>query len=380
MNPLPERKSEQTGSGNRQMDLGSLTGDGKKALGPRAILVNVLPSSLLTLLVIALVGSGAPADPSLSKLIDTFGSLQDGATLALLGVVVLVTTVILQPLQIAVVQLLEGYWTVSPLRRAGSSIARKAIDIGVEIQRRRFRFLEALQDRSAGRTTEEERAWLEAEIQSYPDDLSKLMPTRLGNVLKAAEDRAGARYGLDADLVFPRLYPLLPQPLLAAWEDLSDQLDSAAHLSITFALATLVSAAFLLPHGWDGYWLAAPAAFLVLAWLSYRSAIAAARRHGTLLMAAFDLRHLDLLGAMHLPLPNDPHEEYSRNQRLTEFLARATAANGVEMAAEPTYAHPGTEPTEVAEPGPVLWEWDAIFGERENGEKVTGSDRPAQPR
>jgi hypothetical protein len=180
--------------------------------------------------------------------------------------------------------------------------------------------------------------------------------------------------------VFPRLYPLLPQPLLAAWEDLSDQLDSAAHLSITFALATLVSAAFLLPHGWDGYWLAAPAAFLVLAWLSYRSAIAAARRHGTLLMAAFDLRHLDLLGAMHLPLPNDPHEEYSRNQRLTEFLARATAANGVEMAAEPTYAHPGTEPTEVAEPGPVLWEWDAIFGERENGEKVTGSDRPAQPR
>jgi hypothetical protein len=371
------------------MDIGGLTGDGSKALGPRAILVNVVPAALLTLLTVALIGSGAPSDPQLSELLKTLRGLQDGSTLALLGVVVLVATLILQPLQIGVVQVLEGYWAAPPVARMRSVVARKAIGVGVELQRRRLGSLRAM---LAADLTEPERARLEEELASYPE-LSKLMPTRLGNVLKAGEQRAGGRYGLDADVAFPHLYPFLRQPLQTAWDDYTDQLDSAAHLFVTFSLATLVSAGLLLPHGWDGWWLLAPAGFAALAWLSYRSTIAAARYQTKLLAAAFDLHRFDLMAAMRMRLPKDAHEEFDLNQQLMELLeadlptrlpSRQTRfRRGEDMVPWEGYVHPepGAEllAAQHSEPGQVQWEWEAILGGHGNGERISREEQLPSP-
>jgi hypothetical protein len=363
------------------MELGGLGSESSKALGPRAILVNVLPAGLLTLLTVLLIGSGAPKDPSLDQLQTTLEGLQDGASLALLVIVVLVVTLILQPLQIGVVQLLEGYWAATPDRRARSALARRAVALGVELQRRRLAWLRACQD-----TVDElhplELARLQEEVESYPD-LPLLMPTRLGNVLKAGEQRAGGRYGLDADVSFPHLYPLLRQPHKAAWDDLSNQLDSAAHLVLTFVLATLVSAILLLPHGWDGWWLALPVLFAGLAWLSYRSTIAAARYQTRLLAAAFDLHRFDLLSAMRMRLPNDPHEEFEVNQQLIALLTAdptvrsAMAEAGQELEPLEGYVHPaepapapGQPPKDDEAAKPVFWEWNALLGGDGDGEKV----------
>ena len=214
------------------------------------------------------------------------------------------------------------------------------------------------------------------------------MPTRLGNVLKAGEQRAGGRYGLDADVAFPHLYPFLRPPLQAAWDDYTNQLDSAAHLFVTFSIATALSTGLLLPHG-DGWWLVVPPVFAALAWLSYRSTIAAARYQARLLAAAFDLHRFDLLTAMHLRLPKDGHDEFDLNQQLNELLLadlptrasstrRARFEKGIEIEPWEGYVHseptPATTPIEASEPSPVLWEWRIRRG---NGERVSREEKPS---
>ena len=89
-----------------------------KRLG-RATLVNLLPAALLLLLMVTLIGSGAPGDPQLDHVLRTFDALK-GGRLAALALAVLGLAVILQPFQVAIVQLLEGYWTISPMHRVGS--------------------------------------------------------------------------------------------------------------------------------------------------------------------------------------------------------------------------------------------------------------------
>jgi hypothetical protein len=383
---MSPRRSGKDGD-ERRMDLGGLTSEGSKALGPRAILVNIVPAALLTLVTVALIGSGAPDDPQLSELLKTLEGLKDGSTLVLLGVVVLVVSMIMQPLQIAVVQVLEGYWAAPPVARIRSAVARKAIGVGVEVQRRRLGSLRAT---LTAELTEPERARLEEELASYPE-LTKLMPTRLGNVLKAGEQRAGGRYGLDADVTFPHLYPFLRQPLQTAWDDYTDQLDSAAHLFVTFSLATLLSAGLLLPHGWDGWWLLAPAAFAALAWLSYRSTIAAARYQTKLLAAAFDLHRFELVAAMRMRLPKDAHEEFDVNQQLMELIQadlptrqptrRTRFHRGEDMVPWEGYVHP--EPAaespaaQPSEPGLDQWDWEAILGG--DGERVSREGQSPTP-
>jgi hypothetical protein len=370
------------------MELGGLAGEGSKALGARATLANLLPAALLTLLLVILIGSGAPGDPSLGRVIDTFGGLE-GARLAVLGLVVLAVAVILQPFQIAVVQLLEGYWSASPLR-GGSAIVKKARKLGIEIQRRRHRALSILQVVSTPRFTTSDRDWAEDEAAFYPDYVD-LLPTRLGNVLRAAEIRAGGRYGLDAVDAFPRLYPQMSDRLARAWEDLTDQLDTAAHMCVTFLLATFISVCFLAPYGWDGFWLLIPAGAAVLTWISYRAAIAAAKQQGVVLMAAFDLHRFDLLASLHYPLPKDARAEFEFNQRLAEFFAGADTRSRAEEfktgepmePAEP-YEHPA--PTIIATPGsptpepePVIWEWDAVDAALGgDGDRVRNEAPPAR--
>ncbi len=379
-------RRDEKGDGNHRMELGNLTGESNKALGARATLVNLLPAALLTLLVVGLVGSGAPGNLSLDEAVKTFEGL-NGARLAVLGLAVLGVAVILQPFQIAVVQLLEGYWVASPLK-GSSALAKRAFEFGVEVQRRRHRALSVVRTTDRSRISGVQRAWIDEEIRSYPDQ-PDLLPTRLGNVLRAAEIRAGGRYGLDSAVAFPRLYPHMSDRLATAWEDLTDQLDTAAHLCVTFLLATVISGGLLAPHGWDGYWLLIPLVAGALAWISYRATIASAKHQGVVLMVAFDLHRFDLLSQLRYPLPEDAHTEFEVNQRLTQFLATANATNRASqfkknepMQPNEGYEHPPeSTPPESGEVGPLIWEWDTVDGAAGgNGRDRVRSDRPPSAR
>jgi hypothetical protein len=113
---------------------------------------------------------------------------------------------------------------------------------------------------------------------------------------------------------------LLPDGVRALVDDQRDALDLAARFCVIFATAAAVSLALLATHGW---WLLVPAACLLLAWLSYRGAIAAAIAYGEGIRAAIDLHRFDLLGALHLPLPATLEQERAVNEQLSLFLRQS---------------------------------------------------------
>jgi hypothetical protein len=151
----------------------------------------------------------------------------------------------------------------------------------------------------------------------FPADEEALLPTRLGNVMRSGEMRAGAANGLDAVVLWPRLYPVLDETVRALTDDRRDQLDLSARFCAVFALAAVVLLGLLLMHGW---WLAVPAGCLVLAWLAYRGTVTAALAYNEALRVAFDLHRFDLLTALHLPLPKSREEEKAQNDDLRAFL------------------------------------------------------------
>ena len=71
----------------------------------------------------------------------------------------------------------------------------------------------------------EERFFLDVEQKAfeiyyrYPRDRDEIMPTRLGNIIRAAENYPLKRYGLRSILFWPRLYPLLPETFQSEFEE-----------------------------------------------------------------------------------------------------------------------------------------------------------------
>ena len=158
-----------------------------RGLGGRFVLVALLPALSVTIVVAAVVAAGAPGDaPTWSAFSGRLADVSAADAGALLFAVVTVA-VILQPVQPHFVRLLEGYWGESrPARRLGAWGKRRQ-------DKRRKR----LKDRQELRgVTEPSAAQLDAAARAAAalrdvPDADRLLPTRLGNVLRAAEDRAG---------------------------------------------------------------------------------------------------------------------------------------------------------------------------------------------
>jgi hypothetical protein len=309
------------------------TGD----LGVRFRFVSLLPVAVLTLYVLALAWSSAPgSSPRVGRVVMHARHVA-GWEAVLLAVAVVVVALIAEPLQVALVRLLEGYWGQS---RPGRLLAAP----GLAFHRARRGRLDRAQRRSPGDAVSapalaarEEAA---RKLRGYPPE-SAILPTMLGNVLRSAEGRAGSRYGLDAVVVWPRFYPLLSDKVTALLDDLRDQLDLAARFCVVFGVATIISIIFLATDGW---WLTAAAVTLAGALLSYRAALAAATAYGQALEAAFDLHRFDLLTALHLPLPANFISEVAANQELSRFLRQPSeyrhALTQAQRGLNFTYSHP----------------------------------------
>ncbi|NPA26606.1 MAG: hypothetical protein GXO36_03260, partial [Chloroflexi bacterium] len=135
-------------------------------------------------------------------------------------------------------------------------------------------------------------------------------------------------YGLNAVLVWPRLWLLLPaetrEILARAYRDLA-----AAVRGWGWGLAFLLvwtpvttGLAWCFGRGWA--WLG-PLAAIGVGWVwmqqAYRLAVARAAVFGELVRAAFDLHRLQLYDALGWPRPK-PEEEVEAGKRLTAFLWR----------------------------------------------------------
>lgn len=261
-------------------------------LSERFGVVSVLPTLVLVGWTAFLVGTGAFAgQPDMNVLLNALAKA-NVAQVALVAIAGVALGSVLHPFQFLFVRLLEGYWD-------GLPVLRRLQYLGIEINRRRMRRL-----RRAGRTREIH--------QRYPD-ASELLPTRLGNVLRAAERSAGKKYGLDAVRMLPRLYPIAAPAISDMFLDLRNQLDVATRYTVTFALMSLSG---LLALVTDGPWLALPAVTALMTWACYRATVRAALSYGQGLHVLFELHHGHLVQALGWKVP----EEFDELKKLASAL------------------------------------------------------------
>jgi hypothetical protein len=137
-------------------------------------------------------------------------------------------------------------------------------------------------------------------IRRYPPRDDEVVVSELGNIIRAAEIEAGARYGLAAGIVFSRLEPLLPERSASTLAAHFDDLQFAERLAAALFVSTIPSFLLLARYG---IWLLVPVGVALLAWASYRNAVAAAVRWGESLSVIFDLHRFLLYDALRLIPP-----------------------------------------------------------------------------
>jgi hypothetical protein len=277
-----------------------------------------LPTYAAAVFLLVLLWAGAPgkhADFGRAwQVAGKFGVVQT----LLVALAVALVTVLLQPLQMPVVRVLEGSfptWLGSGIGRRWQ-LSRKHRLEGRLIEKIGEAVGKAADERAA---LAQEAGALSARLRSrYPVLDHLVRATGLGNALAAMEDSAGADYGLDAVVAWPRLYPLLGDKVRAVVDDLRDGMDAAVRLAATGTVTAVVAAGLLAWH--SGLFTLLALAPLTVAVLGYLGAVRAAMAYGEAIQVAFDLHRFDLLAALRMEVPPGPGKELTGNIALSDFL------------------------------------------------------------
>lgn len=165
----------------------------------------------------------------------------------------------------------------------------------------------------------------------YPPNENRLMPTRLGNALRAAEDYPRTVYGMDSLFWWPRLWPLLPDVVRNEVNESMVPIVTLLNLaSLTAVVAILGSLYFIFENlSWQALFLSFGG--LLLALISYRAAVSQAINYGENIRMAIDLYRFNLLKALHQPLPKTLDEEIKLWDRLLLWIYTGDRGSVVDM-------------------------------------------------
>lgn len=256
-----------------------------------------------------------PQPDSWQALLDNWTNISLTARIAtLIGalLIVLASSSVMEWLQRFLLKAMEGYWP-RPFRWLRRWRTRRIAE-RLAKKEERWQQLDQLDLHHFRQEDRLEYVRLDREIvQLHPVQPKNLMPTALGNRLTAAEEYSRVRYGLEAIVVWPRLWSVLPESLREDTEETRKQLDSAVRLfgwGMLFCVWTV----------WA--WWALPAGILVavVAWLR---SLDTAEVYGDLLRTAFDLHRFKLYEELRWPLPEETGEkERVYGERLTKYLFR----------------------------------------------------------
>ncbi len=258
--------------------------------------------------------------------------------------IVVFTAYVLDLFTTPVLRLAEGYgWEGIPLlgarqkARADERIqeAQASQERFAELQKRRI-LAAGGQGQPLTKAELAELQKLEQQLYYRPPDPERMMPTDLGNVLRAAEDAVRARYGLNPIVCWPRLYPLLPEAIRGDLAEARSNVDTALRSSLLGVAFSLLWGIWALARA---NWLLAVSTLvgLIIAWLGYRAAVQAAVPYADLIRAAFDLYRFDLYETLRWPLPKCSPEERPADsmtqptigQRVSQYLWRGDGADDI---------------------------------------------------
>lgn len=287
-------------------------GNAATSVSSRFNLVGLAPSALLATAIGALVTSGAFSGvPSLHLLVLRSGKVNVFIA-SVIFLAVFCTALVLQPFQLLLVRILEGYWE-------GVPVLRHLRWVGIEVNRRRRWEVNVLANDT------------ELALRLYPPTADDLLPTRLGNILRSAERQAGQNHGfIDPVEMLPRIYPYVSPSLAENIRDARNDLDIACRMCAVLWTIALVAGCTLTADGAVaasvGAWLAVPAATAVFGVLSYRAAVRCAGEYGRILYYVFDLHRRDLIRALGYVPPEHPQDERQLIEALTTWLVERESA------------------------------------------------------
>lgn len=226
-------------------------------------------------------------DARIERSIEDWNASSDAfkvVTAVLFIAIVVVGATVASSMQLTILRVYEGYWIwpFGVFAGLGRSIYR---------QRRKSAIREEL-------------------YSLYPPTLD-IMPTRLGNMIRSAEAYPRLRYGIDAVLVWPRLFPLVKEDVSESLSQAKANLDLALLMSALSAALGVFSAVYLLAN--DAPWwffLTCFGGSAVASWVTYEwGALTSAVSYCEQIRVAFDLNRNAVLDAMNIAAPANPREE-----------------------------------------------------------------------
>lgn len=181
----------------------------------------------------------------------------------------------------------------------------------------------------------------------YPQEERLILPTRLGNILRASESYSQDRYLIDSVAFWPRMVHVIDKDYMGLIDTANDQcsfLLNSSLLSGIFSVLSFLASFYQLflfylffyhiniannLAGQIGpeYQALNIFAYMVLgvlclgiAWFFYTASLLNVSKYGNLIRSSFDLFRFNLLEKLHLPLP--PHNEKEKElwERLSEFI------------------------------------------------------------
>lgn len=245
--------------------------------------------------------------------VEALTPFQQGSLLLLALLVLGLSSVFMQAMRFPVLRVLEGYWP-GPFRWLSTKIAAWRRP-RYEKQYEELRSLASEDPDNLDPGQRDKLTWLDMWAHWQPVRTDDLLPTALGNILRARERSPGRKYGLDAIVCWPRLWALLPEHARTDLSNARASLDRLVELwfwGLLFALWTF----------WSTPW--ALAISLVWMAVSYWLALQAAMTYGDLLETAFDLYRFSLYEALGWACPKSSQEERTLGRQLTEYLWRGT--------------------------------------------------------
>lgn len=160
----------------------------------------------------------------------------------------------------------------------------------------------------------------------YPEDQDDVLPTRFGNVIRAAEDYAHSRYGADYLLVWPRLAHLCSERFVRDYEEVRASVDFLLVVSSYFAAFAIFGGVIILFEAGPILMFAASVlGSFAAAHLVYKCAVGAAIEYGEQIRASMDLYRLELLRQLRYPDPTTREEEAAHWREFEAALKRGHA-------------------------------------------------------
>ena len=228
--------------------------------------------------------------------------------------VILISVAALRRVTPSVGRLLEGYWPASLAKKPWNALVRRQRAKLTEAQ---TQFNELARNLAEGVATDRLQQvryeQLERRLRRLPLTEDLVMPTRLGNIRRAAEGLPLEKYGLEPEKCLPRLWLVLP--------DGAKQELAKARSNLDAAISAWICGLLLLV--WTIWtWWATPIA-IVTTLSAYSFALSAAATYGDLVESAFDMHRKLLYESMRWPLPDSPAKEYEAGTAITDYLSRA---------------------------------------------------------